>query len=59
MEVLCHNSAKGSCDWMPGIVIDVVSATDIDYRIEVEVNGVALMGHTAVHPDCVRSVISN
>lgn len=56
VQVLCHNSAKGSSEWLPGKVIDVVAAVDIDYRIEVEVNGAALTGHAAAHPDCVRTV---
>lgn len=54
VEVELHNSKQKKTIWLRGTVIGVISATDIPYRIEIDMNFTTLSGHTAAHPDCMR-----
>jgi hypothetical protein len=58
IEILCHDHKSNSENWRKGKVINIIPATDIDYRIEVELDnhGPVLSGHSAAHPDCVRPI---
>lgn len=56
VEIQVHNAKTGESNWVTGIIIDVVQAVDIPYRIEVETQLHRFMGNSAAHPDCVRPV---
>lgn len=56
IEVEVYNFIERKSDWVPGIFIEKVQATDMPYRYEVEVNGRSLEGFQAAHPDCVRPI---
>jgi len=66
VEVEFHNAMHyenpdvPKTSWLKGEVLAVVSATDIEWRIEVECRSegqtITLTGHRAAHPDCVRPI---
>lgn len=58
VDVEFYNSSTKSAVWIRGTVIAVVQATDIEYRVEVEMSFTQLTGHQAAHPDCVRPVLT-
>lgn len=56
IEVEVYNFIERKSDWVPGIFIEKVQASDTPFRYAVEINGTLLGGFQAVHPDCVRPI---
>lgn len=54
IEVEIWNAKTKQLEWIPGIFLNAISATDRSHRLEVEVNGRRYEGYDAAAPECVR-----
>ena len=55
IEVEVYNFIERKSEWVPGVFIEKVQASDIPFRYAVEVKWVRLEGFQAAHPDYADS----
>ena len=55
VKVLCYNSKTRENEWQDAIVLNIIPATDIPFRVELKLsNGIELKDYDAAAPECVK-----